>query len=143
MHKFVLSFFIFVVMCGFTMQIEAQIPPKETQIEKTIPLPPELREPETPASDSRFMSEFFNMLLVLGMIVVLLYVGSWMFRRMLTQRNMQMNETSEIKVLEQRSLSPKSALYLVSVFGKTLLISESQNGVKFLADLPEKQELNE
>ncbi len=123
--------------------LAAQLTKGKAVLEQEIPLPDELKEGDTGSSDSRFMSEFFNMLLVLVFIVVLLYAGSWMFRRMLTQRTMQMNETSKIKVLEHRSLSPKTALYIIHVFGKTMLISESQNGVKFLSELPEEQNLSE
>ena len=129
-------FFSLLSLTLFIAPIAAQTNARSTKLEETIPLPPELKEAET-GGDSRFMTEFFNMLLVLGLIIILLYVGSWMFRKMLTQRTMQMNVTSQIKVLEQRTLSPKSALYIVSVMGKTMLISESQNGVKFLSELHE------
>lgn len=106
---------------------------------KQIPLPAELKEAEN-VPETRFMSEFFYMLFILGIIVVMLYIGAWMFRRMLAQRNQQMNITSNIKIVEQRTLSPKSALYIIEVFGKSMLISESMNGVKFLSEVPENQE---
>jgi flagellar protein FliO/FliZ len=101
-----------------------------------IPLPEELKSADT-GNESRFMSEFIHMFIVLGLIIILLYVGAWMFRRMMSQRIQQMNVTSNIKVLEHRSLSPKSVLYIIEAYGKTVLISESQNGVKFLSELPE------
>jgi flagellar biogenesis protein FliO len=106
---------------------------------QAIPLPAELKGADT-VTESRFASEFMHMLIVLGIIIVLLYVSAWMFRRMMTQRMQQMNVTSNIKIVEQRSLSPKSALYIVEVHGKTILISESHNGVKFLSELPEVSE---
>lgn len=133
---------VLILFFGFTSPLAAETAKEKPIIEKEIPLPDELKEGDT-GGESRFMSEFFNMLLVLVFIVVLLYAGSWMFRRMLTQRTMQMNVTSKIKVLEQRSLSPKSALYIITAFGKTMLISESQNGVKFLSELPEDENLSE
>lgn len=142
MNKFLFPILsAFILLIGFTASLSAQTSneTEKVKVETPIPLPPELREEETPTGgESRFMSEFINMLFVLGLIVVLLYVGSWMFRRMLAQRTMQMNVTSKVKVLEQRPLSPKSALYVIEVYGKTMLISESLNGVKFLSELPKE-----
>jgi flagellar protein FliO/FliZ len=88
-------------------------------------------------TDSRFFSEFFHMLFVLGIVIVVFFIGIWLFRKLLVQRNLQMNNTNKIKILEQRPLSPKSSLFIVEVFGKTMLISESINGVKFLSEVSE------
>jgi flagellar biogenesis protein FliO len=143
MNKYLFSILsAFIFFAGFTGTLSAQVPKEKTPIE--VPLPPELREAETSdAGESRFMAEFFNMMLVLGLIVIVLYVSSWMFRRMVTQRTMNINESSNIKVLEQRSLSTKSALYVIEVFGKKMIISESLNGVKFLTTLSKDAETSE
>ena len=98
-------------------------------------LPPELAK-ELKAAEanggSRFFEEFLNMLFMLGLLVGLLYVGTWIFKKMATTKMVQINETSSIKVLEQRALSTKSSLYIVEVEGKKIILGESINGITLL-----------
>lgn len=69
---------------------------------------------------------FLKMLGTLGILLVLLIVTFWMFRRLSQGRMRQMNQNKTIKVIERRALSPKSILYLVEFSGKQILIAESQ-----------------
>jgi flagellar biogenesis protein FliO len=84
----------------------------------------------------RFFSEFINMLTTLGLIVVLIFAVSWLLKRLLNTRIQQMNTKSVIKIVERRSLSPKSSLYLLEVHGKNFMIGESSNGLINLGDIP-------
>jgi flagellar biogenesis protein FliO len=86
-----------------------------------------------PASD-KFLSEFISMLATLGLIIALILIVAWFLKRMVNARQDQANETSIIKVLERRSLSPKTAIYLLDVEGKSLIIAESVNGVTHLVN---------
>ncbi len=103
--------------------------------EVVIPIPEALKQGDA-GGDSRFLTEFFNMLFILGLLVATLYIGAWIFRRMAAQRTMQINENSKIKIVEQRMITAKSALFIIEIGGKTMLVSESMNGVTFLTDLP-------
>lgn len=93
--------------------------------EEFIPLP----GPET----NRFLSEFLSMLTTLGLLISLILLIAWFLKRMVNSRQEQVNTTSIIKIIERRSLSPKSVIYLLEVEGKSLVVAESQNGVTFLS----------
>lgn len=83
-----------------------------------------------PSPDTdRFLTEFMNMMATLGLIISLILVFAWFLKRMLNSRQEQANTTSLIKVLERRALSPKTAIYLIEVEGKSIVVAESQNGV--------------
>lgn len=86
-----------------------------------------------PATD-KFISEFISMLATLGLIISLILIVAWFLKRMVNSRQDQANETSIIKVVERRSLSPKTAVYLLEIEGKSLIIAESVNGVTRLVD---------
>ncbi|MFA6916744.1 MAG: flagellar biosynthetic protein FliO [Parachlamydiales bacterium] len=79
-------------------------------------------------SSDKFTSELLNMLLTLGMLIAVIFALSYILKRMLNVKTKQENYKSTIKVLEKRALSPKSALYLVEVYGRTLVIAESPTG---------------
>lgn len=85
--------------------------------------------------DNRFFQEFLNMLTTLGLIVGTILLLSWFLKKMVHSRIQQVNTTSIIKIVERRSLSPKSALYLVEIFDKQILVGETPNGLTTLAQV--------
>jgi len=82
-----------------------------------------------------FAYKFVQMMAALGLVLGILIAGSWVAKRFFSQRLLQMNSGSSIKILEQRSLSPKAALYLIEVRGKNLLIGESPAGLHPLGEI--------
>jgi len=67
------------------------------------------------------------------MIIVVIGLGVttvWMVRRFSLVRQSSGNHTSYIKVIERRSLSPKSMMYLIQLGDKKILITESQINIK-------------
>lgn len=84
--------------------------------------------------DSHFWKNFIYMLFVLGLLVSMLLFLSWAMKKMVYTRLLQDNATSMIKILDRRSLSPKSMLYVVEVEGKRLILGESLHGVTKLAE---------
>lgn len=95
-----------------------------------VPLP--LATPE--AETNRFMMEFLKMIGVLGtMVVVLLGISAYVKR--LTSSNYQKeNVDSIIKVIDRRSLSPRSIVYLIEVEGKSIVVGETPQGLVRLSD---------
>lgn len=83
---------------------------------------------------SRFLTEFINMMATLGLIISLILIIAWFLKRMVNAKQEQANATSLIKVVERRSISPKTAIYFLEIEGKSLIISESQHGVTRLAE---------
>lgn len=83
---------------------------------------------------SRFMTEFFKMLFVLGGMVIVLFAISWYVKRYTAQRIEKANDTNVIKVIEQRTLSARSVIYLLDVEGKSYLVGETPHGLVKLSD---------
>lgn len=99
------------------------------------PTPP--ATPSTPieVQDSRFYDEFTHMLSTLAIIIILILIVSWVLKKLLNTRIQQINNTSAIKILERRSLNPKSTIYLLEIRGKELVIAESPAGISFLNEV--------
>ena len=85
--------------------------------------------------DDNFMREFLNMLATLGLLIALILSVTWVLKRMLNTRIQQMNSKSVIKILERRSLTPKSAIYLLDIQGKGFIIAESHSGITTLGTM--------
>lgn len=105
--------------------------------------PPEDLIGEPAPETNRFLNEVVNMMATLGLIISVILIFAWFLKRMLNTRQEQANTTSLIKVIERRSLSPKTAIYLLEVEGKSMIISESVNGVTRLANYDSPEEVEE
>ncbi|MCK4934041.1 MAG: flagellar biosynthetic protein FliO [Simkaniaceae bacterium] len=92
-----------------------------------------------------YESAFMKTMLILALIVVLMGLTFWMFKRLSQSRVKQQNYMKSIKILEKRPISPKSILYLIEVAGKQILIAESQIEVRTIQnfDWPKKENFNE
>ncbi|MBA2726938.1 MAG: flagellar biosynthetic protein FliO [Parachlamydiaceae bacterium] len=106
-----------------------------------IPLPPELEQiPESELGselgEDHFMSDFIKMLSTLGLLIGLLLFVSWYLKRMVNSRVIKQNDSSTIKVLEQRQLSARATIHIVEIEGKNLVIGESQGNICLLTELP-------
>lgn len=83
---------------------------------------------------SKFMEEMLNMFIVLGGIVGVMLVVSWALKKLLNTKMLQINQTSGIKIIEKRAISPKVHIYLLNIRGKGFVIAESPQGVHGLGD---------
>lgn len=83
----------------------------------------------------KFTGELYNMLITLGMVIGVIFALSWFLKRFLNAKVQQDNANSNIKVLERRSLSTKSGIYLLEVYGKILVIAESPAGFQHLTTI--------
>lgn len=113
------------------------------KVEEDIPLPPSLREypkRELPREDN-FMQEFVKMLLTLASVIAVLLVISYLLKRFMNTRIQQINDSSDIKILERRTMSPKSSVYLLDIKGRQVAIVESHNALLLLPEVP--QDANE
>lgn len=113
------------------------------RMEEEIPLPPSLREhpkQELPREDN-FMREFVKMLMTLGAIITVLLLASYMIKRFTNTRIQQINESSDIKILERRAITAKTSIYLLDIKGKQIAIVESHNGLLLLPEVPTSADL--
>ncbi|MCB1114475.1 MAG: flagellar biosynthetic protein FliO [Chlamydiia bacterium] len=83
---------------------------------------------------SRFFYEFIKMLGVLGIMVAVLLGLSWYMRRLTGQRFEKVNDESLIKVIDRRSISQKTIIYLLEVEGKSLVVGETPQGLVRLSE---------
>lgn len=114
-------------LCGFLFGAD---PAPAKSIEKAFKDPFSLEEPVPEVIDqSKFLGEFFYMLLMLAILITLVYFLAWFMRRMTTVRIDQHNEGSAIKILERRPVSQRTTLYLMEVEGTKIVMAETPTSV--------------
>src|SRR4051812_14460183 len=121
MYIKLLCFFLFA--CAFGLHAEDGQPQIENAylgdpLNARLGDPLYTADPQAPVDDpmnDRFYTEFFKMLSVLGLIVLALLMVTWFLKRMLNTRIEQVNSNSLIKVIERRSLTPKTSVYMLEV----------------------------
>lgn len=85
--------------------------------------------------EDHFFGQFMKMLATLGVLIAIMLTASWSLKRMLNTSVKQLNESSLIKIVEKRSLSNKSSIYLIEVQGKNYMLGESMHTMTLLATL--------
>ncbi|MBA3722812.1 MAG: flagellar biosynthetic protein FliO [Parachlamydiaceae bacterium] len=105
---------------------QSQVKNKSTPTEKNQPI--DLFE-HTEKDPQSFQSKFLNMLFMLGLLIGLMILASWIIKRLMRSREVKQNMQSSIKVLETRQLSPKATIYLLDVMGQGIVVAESPAGV--------------
>lgn len=114
-----------------SIQNKIEIP--ENQVNSPLKSPKNYLDIKVNEQESdRFLSEFMNMLTTLGIIVVIILIATWFLKKMVNSRIQQLNTTSAIKVVERRTLTPKTSLYLLDINGVGFILAESTNGVTSL-----------
>ncbi len=76
-----------------------------------------------------------KIVLTLFGLVAFLIIAAWALRKLTASRMGIFSSSKGIKILERKAISPKSALYIVEVEGKKILIAESQLEVRALTTL--------
>ena len=132
-------FYLFVLFLSFAMPSYAEKtePPPPLPVESHPASPPLFPFEDiqtTSGGEDHFMRDMMQMLLTLAMIVGIIFLITWFLKKMLNTRIQQLNTSSEIKILERRSLTPKTAIYLLEIKGKGVIIGESTNGLTHLSD---------
>lgn len=102
-------------------------------------------EPGSPApditEDNKFLSEFFYMLFMLGLLIGAMLLASWFLKRMASARYEALNTSSNIRVVERRAISPKTTLYLIESEGRSVLLAETPNALVSLLNQELEKEL--
>lgn len=139
MHSFVYFIFFLLIQLPSLSGDEVQSP--QTVKETEIPLPPSLQGADVPEvqHEDRFFSQFLNMLFTLGLIVFALLTLSWILKRMTNTRLKQENEVSTIKILERRSITPRTAIYVLEIKNKVITIAESHNNLIKLSEFDSEE----
>jgi len=110
----------------------------QKNLEPVFPIEELIKKPNK--QDDKFYSEFINMLASLGLIIALIFIVAWFLKRLANTRLTQVNNSSSIRIIEKRIISPKTSLFLLDIEGTTVFIAESANGVTRLAEFSTKEE---
>ncbi len=124
-------FKILVLSSLFLSPLLAQEAPQKPRI--VIEVPPTI-ENETDIQYN-IKDKITNMLFSLGVIVVAVITVTYALKKITRKRLEAVNANSSIKVLEKRTLAPKTHLYVIEAHNKTLLIGESPEGLVTLSEL--------
>jgi flagellar biogenesis protein FliO len=90
-----------------------------------------------------YWGEFVNMVVTLVFVLILIFATIWMLKKIMRSRTQTLNRTNGIKILERRPLNQKSALYLIDILGKGVVIAESQAGIHLVTELSENIKVEE
>jgi flagellar biosynthetic protein FliO len=95
--------------------------------------------PKVPSYEGAFV----KMLIVLLVLLFVIFFVIWLMRRLTQHRIGLFNQTRHIKIIERRPLSPKTALYILEIGEKRIVVAESQLEVKALATFEEISSIEE
>ena len=149
MMYFIRSLLLFLFICQSSFADPAHpgsIPPASVE-QKILPLAPSPADtppPPLPSSEEMtysYQHAFIRMLLSLLGLLALVFATFWFLKRM-GKGKFRMGSGHAIHILEKRSLSPKTFLYVVEIEGKHVLISESQLEVRGLTTFEPKTDLD-
>lgn len=113
-------------------------PPITPENPAEVPMVNHLLNTDHPQRDS-FFAEFISMMIVLSMTLAGMVIIAWILKRFLYRRMQDTNLSSTIKILEQRMLGHKSALYVIEVEGFKILIGETPGGLTRLGEIPSSE----
>lgn len=98
--------------------------PSTSPTPPTLPIPPRTSMPERD-----LFGELSHMLWGLGLIFIILIALSWLSKRFLANRMAPIRAGGDIQILDRRTLSVKSTLYLVEIEGARWLVGEGPTGL--------------
>lgn len=87
--------------------------------------------------------ELCKMLGSLFFLLAVFGIGVWLFKKYLKSRGSILSNSSTIKILDRRSLTQKTCIYIIRVVNKTLVIAETGDRVTLLTEFPPNTDLNE
>ena len=102
-------------------------------------MPAEFEDPKTVEKeheqDAKFGQVFVKMIVMLSITLLLFVVGAYLTKRYLHSPALRGQKTGVIQVIEKRSLSNKSAIYLVEIEGDKVIVAEFPNGGSMLRQM--------
>lgn len=85
--------------------------------------------PSSAATGYTYASQFVNMLVGLGAILIILFCTIWVMKKISRISWLKPIHTSRLVIKERKVLSNKSTLYVIEMDGETILIGESVGGI--------------
>ncbi|MBM3198618.1 MAG: hypothetical protein FJZ58_05120 [Chlamydiae bacterium] len=85
---------------------------------------------------------FFRMILMLVGLLSFVLLTIWALKKLSHGRFGSLGTQKRIVIVEKKSVSPKTLLYLIELDGKKILLSESQLEVRMLLQPQEEEDYN-
>lgn len=132
MFRLLICIFSFLLASNPLIRAENQLnePALPQELQDALKVPP----PGPPQEIDQFYGEFIKMMVMLSLIIAFLLILLWFVKRMMNSRLEQLNVNSMIKVIERRSLTAKTSLYIIETMDKSYILAESQNGITVLGE---------
>lgn len=122
--------YLFIVFSVSSASLFAQMENTPSQDPHVNDLPYSVSKELMPFPDS---ASFTRMWITIAAALILLFVTLWLLRRFKTGHFKKFGgSSSTLAIVERKTLSPKTMLYIVEINNKRLLISESQVEVRTL-----------
>ncbi|AQT77389.1 flagellar biosynthetic protein FliO [Chlamydia gallinacea] len=86
--------------------------------------------------------EMLKMLGSLVLVLTLFGIGVWIFKKFLKSKGQSFGNHSTIKILDRRSINPKTCIYLIRVVNKILIIAETNDRITMLSEFPPDTDIN-
>lgn len=122
--------YLFTIFIVSSASLFAQMENTPSQDPNLSDLPYSVSKDLMPFPDS---GSFTRMWITLAAALILLFITLWLLRRFKTGHFKKFGgNSSTFAIIERKTLSPKTMLYIVEINNKRLLISESQVEVRTL-----------
>ncbi len=126
-------YFILFPMLAFAADVLPQTQQSEPVVTEEVA--PETEEVDPVPSSDMYQKQFYRTLILTLIIVVGSLALIWFVRKFSKDRPFQANHKKNIKILERRQISPSTYLYHIQIGSKQIVISESKNEVRVVANL--------
>lgn len=129
---------LLLIACASAQPIFAENTPKPAQEE---PMPEAFRQWEQEnvgrevAEDTRYGELWNKTLMLLIVVLLILFAGTWYLKKFGGMKTKAATTDSRIQILEKQTLSPKAVLYLISIDGHKIALSETPSGISVLQEL--------
>lgn len=88
------------------------------------------------SEDTRYSALWNKTLLLLIAMLLVLFIGTWYMKRFGPLKVARSTSSeARIQLLEKRVISPKAVIYLLSIDGQKIAISETSSGIQVLQEL--------
>lgn len=91
--------------------------------------------PREAAEDSKYGELWSKTLLMLVVVLLALFAGTWYLKRFGPMKLKENAKDSRIQIIEKKVISPKAVIYLLSIDGQKVALSETSAGIQVLQEL--------
>lgn len=129
-----------VVVAETTLNPAPKEPPKEPPPENLhTPYFSDEEEPAVKPEEPKnitFGYLFWKMIILLACTIGFLYFAAWLAKKIMHKRIYDTGRAGRIQVIEQRVISPKSAIWIVQVGDSQYVLAEHTHTIRFLKEIP-------